>query len=131
MPYTPNRRGLNGFVIDEPYGDRPYFCHRLPLEYVRQASARGARVYAFELELLDKAVPKVRELNITRAKVLADVTAASSALNEAKLHDDWTDDEEGLRELRQKAVLTAAKVCRVIEAIDRRLFELEAKKNAE
>ena len=128
MPYTPNRRGLNGFVIDEPYGDRPYFCHRLPLEYLRQASARGARVYAFELELLDKATPKVRELNLTRAKVLADVTAASSALDEATLHADWTDNEEGLWEMRRKAVQRAVAVCRLIEAIDRHLFELEAKK---
>lgn len=67
MPYTPNCQGVAGFVIVEPDGDRPYFCHKLPLEYVRQASTRGGRVYAFEFELKEGASPPVvREIDVTR-----------------------------------------------------------------
>lgn len=48
MPYDPTRRYVTGYLIDEPDGDRPYFCHRVPKEYVR---ARGARVFGFAVRL--------------------------------------------------------------------------------
>lgn len=129
MPYTSNQRGVTGFVIVEPDGDRPYFCHKLPLEYVRQASARGARVYAFELDFRTGVVPgSVRELALTRGKVLADLVHVMGA--EPIANSVLPPDADGLQSVRLRALVSAARDCRVIEAVDRRLFELDQKNPA-
>jgi hypothetical protein len=127
MPFTSNRRGVTGFVIVEPDGDRPYFCHKVPLEYVRQASARGGRVYAFELDFETGVVPgSVRELALTRGKVLADLV---HVMGEDLLPAGSVlpPDVDGLRSVRLRALISAARDCRVVEAVDQRLFELDPK----
>lgn len=124
MPYTSNHRGVTGFVIVEPDGDRPYFCHKLPLEYVRQASARGGRVYAFELNFETGVVPgTIRELALTRGKVLADLV---HVMGDEVLADSVLPlNTDELWSMRLRALIIAARNCRMIEAVDRRLFELD------
>jgi len=126
MPFTPNRRGVTGFVIVEPDGDRPYFCHKVPLEYMRQASGRGGRVYAFELDFRTGVVPgTIRELALTRGKVLADLV---HVMGEELLADSALPvSADELQSLRLRALVSAARNCRTIEAVDRRLFELGQK----
>jgi hypothetical protein len=124
MPYTPNRRGVAGFVIVEPDGDRPYFCHKLPLEYLRQASARGGRVYAFELDFQAGVVPgTIREIALTRGKVLADLVHVMGT--EPLANSALPPDVDGLHSVRLRALISAARDCRVVEAVDQRLFELD------
>lgn len=128
MPYTSNHRGVTGFVIVEPDGDRPYFCHKLPLEYLRNASDRGGRVYAFELDFHTGIVPgTVREIAVTRGKVFADLADAMADASQSSMDFAYKDDEVELHQLRRRALLDAAMNCRILEAVDRRLFELHPK----
>jgi hypothetical protein len=78
MPFDPDiPQKITGYVIVEPGGDRPYFSHSAPLEYLR--SKPDARIFAFALWLPD--APNraessgVVEIDLTRASIFAAIAA--------------------------------------------------------
>jgi hypothetical protein len=133
MPYEQNRLFVTGYVIDEPNGDRPYFCHSVPHEYLSKASERGGRIYEFTLEL-----PRhgeliwgsgVRELNLTRAKVLADVFRWCETHPSQRSAPPLVT-QEILSQMRHQHVRAAAEHCQQIEMLDKLIFASESRKEA-
>lgn len=84
---------------------------------------RGARVFSFALSL-QTGDTLTREINLTRAKVMADILDAST--NASPYHVEERDDEK-LKSLRGSLLSQAAILCRSIEAVDQRIFDGQKK----
>jgi hypothetical protein len=88
MPFDPDiPQKITGYVIVEPGGDRPYFSHSAPIDYVR--AKPDARVFRFSLWLPDAPntagdTSGVQEVDLTQASIFAAIAAEHARL--AKTH---------------------------------------------